>query len=138
VSSLRVEPRPRRPNFVLTMLSEDHQRLEGLFREIVASCQRGEHANLRADWDRFERELTSHLDLEEKELLPGFARRHLAEAQGLLEEHAAIRAGLTELGVELDLHCLRAERVEAFITGLRAHARREEALLYPWSSQLRD
>lgn len=125
---------PRRGEFIHSMLSEDHWHLEQLFQEIVACAQEGEHASLRGGWQRFERELTSHMELEEQEILPAFAREHLAEAQGIREEHARIRAALTEMGVELDLHCLRAERVEALIGLLRAHARREEALLYPWAS----
>jgi len=125
---------PRRGEFIHSMMSEDHRHLEQLFQEIVAWAHEGEHASLRGEWQRFERELLSHLELEEQEILPAFSREHLAEARSIRDEHASIRAGLTELGVELDLHCLRAERVEAFIGLLRAHAKREEALLYPWAS----
>ena len=131
---LNVESRPRHRDFIQSMLSADHKHLDLLFREIVASCQAGDHHRLRADWDLFEGELTSHMDLEEREILPGFSRAHRSEAQGIRDEHAAIRAALTEMGIDLDLHCLRAERVEAFIALLRAHAGREESLLYPWAS----
>ena len=127
-------PRRRPRDFIHAMLSEDHQHLDRLFREIVATCRGGDFVSMRAEWDRFERELGSHLELEEHEILPAFARNHPAEAQGIRDEHASIRAALTELGVDLDLHCLRADRVEAFIALLRAHARREEGLLYPWAS----
>jgi len=125
---------PRRGEFIHSLLSEDHQHLERFFQEIIAWAREGEHASLRGDWQRFERELTSHMDLEEQEILPAFACDHQAEAQAIRDEHVRIRAGLTELGIDLDLHCLRAERVEDFIGLLRAHARREEALLYPWAS----
>lgn len=126
---------PRRGEFIHDMLSEDHRHLDRLFQEIVAWAHEGEHATLRGEWQRFERELTSHMELEEQEILPAFSGEHLAEAQSIRDEHARIRAGLTELGIELDLHCLRAESVEAFIGHLRAHAKREEALLYPWASR---
>jgi hemerythrin superfamily protein len=125
---------PRRGEFIHSMLSEDHRHLERLFQEIVAWAHEGEHRTLRGEWQRFERELTTHMELEEEEILPAFSHEHLAEAQAIREEHARIRAGLTELGIDLDLHCLRAERVEAFIGLLRAHAKREEALIYPWAS----
>jgi hemerythrin superfamily protein len=130
-----VEQRGRQRDFIQTMLSDDHRHMEGLFQDVVAACKRGEPAELRGQWSRFERELSSHLDLEEHEILPAFARAHQAEAQGIRDEHAAIRTALTELGVDLDLHCLRADRVEAFIQLLRAHARREEGVLYPWASR---
>jgi hemerythrin-like domain-containing protein len=125
---------PRRGEFIHAMLSEDHEHLERLFQEIVARVRGCDHATIRGDWQRFERELSSHMDLEEREILPAFSREHGDEAQAIRQEHARIRAGLTELGIDLDLHCLRAERVESFIDLLRSHARREEALLYPWAS----
>jgi hemerythrin superfamily protein len=50
----------------------------------------------------------------------------------LLEDHRLIRIQLLQLGVDLDLHCLRAERVDTFVDALRAHAQREENIFYPW------
>ena len=132
---MHLERKPRQRDFIHTMLSEDHQHLDRLFREIVASCQGGDYRTMRADWDRFERELSSHMDLEEREILPAFARAHPAEAQAIGDEHVLIREALTEMGVDLDLHCLRADRVERFTALLRAHARREEGLFYPWASR---
>jgi len=126
---------PGRGEFIHAMLSEDHQHLDRLFEATVARFHEGQHVTLRGDWQRFERELSSHMDLEEQEILPSFSRAHQAEAQAIRDEHARIRAGLTEMGIDLDLHCLRAERVEAFIGLLRAHAQREEAVLYPWASR---
>jgi hemerythrin-like domain-containing protein len=130
-----VESHPRQRDFVKIMLADDHRHLERLFQDVVAACRRGDRVEMRTEWTRFEGELSSHLDLEEHEILPAFARAHLAEAQGIRDEHAAIRAALVELGIDLDLHCLRAEGVEAFIELLRAHARREEGVMYPWASR---
>lgn len=130
-----VERRGGKRDFVQVMLADDHAHLERLFHEVVASARAGDPAGLRADWRRFESELSSHLDLEENEILPGFARQHQAEAQGIREEHDRIRATLIELGVALELHCLRAEQVEEFISILRRHARREEGVLYPWANR---
>jgi hemerythrin superfamily protein len=113
-------------------LDAEHSRLEATFATLLSDARRDDGPALRAQWCRFEHELLAHLKLEEREILPEFARPHPAEARDLRDEHARLRAGLLELGVELDLHCLRADRVEAFVNLLRAHARREEALLYPW------
>ena len=49
-------------------------------------------------------------------------------------EHARIRQLLGELGVGVDLHLVRLELAREFIDFLRAHARREEALLYRWAA----
>jgi polyisoprenoid-binding protein YceI len=42
---------------------------------------------------------------------------------------------MTSLGIDLDLHCLPPELVAALVEELRAHARHEEAVLYPWAER---
>jgi hemerythrin-like domain-containing protein len=126
----------RRVDFIYVMLSEDHVRMDALFASLVATARSDDRAMLPKQWERFERELSSHMELEEAEILPAFAREHAEEARSIRDEHATIRAGLAEMGIDLDLHCLRADRVEAFTELLRAHAKREEALLYPWASRV--
>jgi hemerythrin superfamily protein len=116
-------------------LAKEHAGLEALFQSVVEEARAGDPAGLRARWSRFERELEAHMALEEREILPTFAREYPEEARAVRDEHARIRAGLAEMGLDLDLHCLQAERVNGFIERLRAHAHREEALLYPWISR---
>ena len=120
---------------IQTILTRDHARLERLFRSTVYAADSTDPAELRAAWTTLERELEGHLDLEERQLLPVFARSRPEEARILLEEHGQIRARLVEMGVHLDLHCLGRDRILAFADLLRSHARREDALLYPWASQ---
>jgi len=120
---------------IRTLLADDHQRLDHLFEAIVAAASRDDTADLREDWSTFERALLRHLDAEEVHLLRVFAQHAPEEARGLTAEHAEIREKLTELGVDLDLHSLKAERVGAFVGQLRAHARREESLIYPWAAR---
>jgi hemerythrin-like domain-containing protein len=115
------------------VLSEHHRALEEQLDGLIADAQQRDAPDLRARWSRFDKELLRHLDYEEAAILPAFARQHAAEARAVLDEHARIRAGLLELGVSLDLHALRWEAVKDFVSQLRAHAHREDALLYPWS-----
>jgi hypothetical protein len=119
-------------------LPGEHARLDRVFSDLVANANCDDRAGLRAAWETFERDLTAHMDLEEKQLLPGFRRYAPQEARGLLEEHRRIRGALTEMGVDLDLHCLRADRVAALVELIRAHAQREETLFYPWAARTRD
>jgi len=115
------------------LLAEHHRALDEQLDRLVARAQLGDAADLRAAWTAFERELLRHLEQEEAEILPGFARYDAAEALAILAEHADIRRALLEMGVNLDLHCLRAEAVQDFAQRLKAHARREDGAFYAWA-----
>jgi polyisoprenoid-binding protein YceI len=120
---------------VQMILNHDHDRLDRLFRSMVYAMDSTDPIDLRSAWMAFECEIERHLDLEDEEILPLFARSRPGEARVLKEEHGQIRAQLLDLGIELDLHCLSRDRVRAFAETLRAHARHEDALLYPWASR---
>jgi hemerythrin-like domain-containing protein len=81
-------------------------------------------------WTDFERGLLAHFELEEQCILPELAKEDAVEASELTREHARLRAKLGELGVGADLHLTRDEAVADFIARLRAHAAREDALMY--------
>jgi len=112
----------------------DHHRLEQLFLELQASFDEDDDPRERRRlWTELDRGLTVHMDAEEKYVLSAFARTDPVEATALLAEHAAIRRQLTELGVGVDLHCVRAETCAEFLDAIRRHAAREDALLYRWA-----
>jgi hypothetical protein len=115
------------------LLSEHHRVLDERLDRMVIGAQVRDAAELRAEWSDFERELLRHLEYEEAEILPGFAADSPGEARAILAEHAKIRATLTDLGLNLDLHLLRSEAVQDFVAQLKAHARREDDLLYAWA-----
>jgi polyisoprenoid-binding protein YceI len=120
---------------VRLLLVSDHEHLEWSFQAIVNEAWRGDPADLGERWRSFERELLAHLATEEEDLIRLFGEVQPIEARELMAEHQQIRITATEMGIDLDLHCLRAARVQAFIDQLRAHAQREEQLLYPWATQ---
>ncbi len=117
------------------LLVSDHQHLERSFQAIVNAAWRGDPASLGEQWRGFERQLLAHLDTEEGDLIRLYGEYEPLEARELLAEHQQIRVTATEMGIDLDLHSLRAARVQAFVDQLRAHAQREERLLYPWATQ---
>lgn len=117
------------------LLAEHHRTLEERLGRLIARAQGGEVPELRAAWTAFERELLRHFELEEAEILPAFARDDPGEARALLDEHEAIRSAMFEMGLTLDLHCLRTEGVEDFVGRLKAHAAREDAALYRWAQR---
>ena len=87
-------------------LNHDHDRLDRLFRSIIYAMDSTDPTDLRSAWMAFEGELERHLDTEDREIVPLFARSRPGEARVLKEEHRQIRARLLDLGVDLDLHCL--------------------------------
>jgi len=116
-----------------TILSEHHGTLDQRLDKLMSRAREEDPAELREEWSAFERELSRHMELEEAEILPEFAKADPEEAHALLSEHCAIRNAMLDMGLNLDLHCLRAEAVDDFVLKLRAHAKREDAALYPWS-----
>ena len=119
------------------MLAGDHHRLDSAFHTIVARARSGDFDQLDAEWRAFLDALLDHLNAEERNLIPALAEDRPVEAQILLDEHTGIRLKLLRLGFDLRVRCLGAERVDAFVGALRAHAEREERIFYPWvDSQL--
>jgi iron-sulfur cluster repair protein YtfE (RIC family) len=117
------------------VFSRAHERPERHFQSVVARASSEDPIALREAWRVFQEELLGHLADEEVQILPAFARQRPVEARALVDEHARIRARLVKLGIDLDLHCLPAERIADFIATLRAHARHEDDLLYPWAAR---
>ena len=64
-----------------------------------------------------------------------FGKSQPKAAREILDEHARIRERLVTMAIDLDLHCLKPEQVKSFVDELRAHAAREELLLYPWAAR---
>ena len=113
----------------------DHRRLEGLFRELqVAFEMDAPTTELRALWSQLDSGLTAHMRAEEEIVLPELARIDPIEAAALRAEHDELRRLLLELGVGVDLHVVRERAARAFLDTLRAHAEREDELLYVWAA----
>src|SRR5262245_1762620 len=93
------------------MLAGDHDRLDRALQSLLTRAGGGDWQRLETEWIAFRSELLGHLEAEEKHVIPVLARDRPVAAETLLSEHATIRARLAELRVDLDLRCLRAERV---------------------------
>jgi hemerythrin-like domain-containing protein len=113
----------------------DHRRLEDLFEDTLNAFEDGVREELSELWTRFESDLQRHMDAEEKFLLPAFARVNATEAQAVLADHEEFRRRIAELGVGVDLHIVRLAVASKFIDRLRAHAHREDELLYRWADE---
>jgi hypothetical protein len=110
-----------------------HVGIEKLLEELKEQAHSDNPRELGACWSRFEHALQMHLADEEEHILPRFAEADPVEARAILADHAEIRRLLLELGVGIDLHLLRANVADQLLDRLRAHARREDAGMYPWA-----
>jgi len=125
----------RRVGGLRTLLVRDHERLEALFAQLLDGFREGDRDELRELWTRFDAGLLAHLAAEERYLMPLFERVQPGEAAALLAEHATFRRTLEELGVGVDLHTVKLNVAQAFVDLLRAHAQREDRLLYRWAER---
>lgn len=121
------------PPKLATFLRADHDLLSKLAETVLDSIVAGDRRESADAISTMQAAVLAHLADEERELLPSYAEQAPADAQAILEDHAAIRRALAEFDVETDLHLLRADAVRAFLDTLRAHAERENAGLYRWS-----
>lgn len=116
-------------------LLAEHERFDHMFDELLAAFRANAQDDVRRLWNELDAGLSGHMDFEERVIFPPFKLLHLREAEALLVEHERIRSLLTELGMGVDLHMIRAEVVNDFVGLLRNHARREDALMYHWVEQ---
>lgn len=118
-----------------SLLRLEHERLEGRFDELLCAIEADAHTEVPPLWCAFDRELRAHLTFEERHLLPRFLEIDAREALVLMREHDRIREKLTALAISIDLHYARYRQVADFVSELRSHAAREDALFYRWSEE---
>jgi hypothetical protein len=118
-------------------MTRSHQYLDDLYTRLLDAME-ANAPDVGELWTELDHSLHAHMEAEERFVLPAFARVDRDEAVTLLRDHGKIREQLLELGVAVDLHAIRHIRSLEFIELLRAHAGREENLLYRWADQQLD
>jgi hypothetical protein len=111
---------------------DQHHAIEAACRALLARAEGNQE--LVAGYRRLERALLDHFDMEEKVMLPAYAEHAPRDAHAIRGEHATLRRLLFRVGLEVELHALRPETLNYLIEMLCAHAAREDAGLYPWST----
>lgn len=127
------EPSLNMNSTLYAYMMKRHEYLRALFGRLLEAMRANARADVQSLWNELEHGLLSHMEAEERFVLPRFAHVDGEEARALLREHALIRESLLELGVAVDLHCIRYERSQDFVDLLFRHAAREERLLYRWA-----
>lgn len=124
--------RHEEPTAPLDLLEHDHARIEALYEALMDAVRVDAREAVLQLWAVLERSLLGHMDAEERWVLPAFARVDPVEAAALIEEHGKLRSRLADLGVGVELHAIPEGVATGFAEVLRAHARRENALLHRW------
>jgi nucleotide-binding universal stress UspA family protein len=114
------------------MLHREHERLEGIYANLLSAYRNGEWSDVRAQWSIFEPALRTHMEIEERDALPAFRALDAKEADALLAENATLRALLGTIGVNIELHAAPQRDAEALVAILRSHGAREDRLFYAW------
>ena len=117
------------------LLQDHHDALQAACRDLMADVYNDDTFSLTNRYRRFERAVLEHIDVEERELLPGFTKYSRLDARMIRLQHAEIRDQLYRLGIDLELHRARAERFAALIDALKRHVELEETTLYPWARE---
>ena len=116
------------------LLAEHHRAMEAACTELLGHTYADEPFELVAEYRRFEREVRAHLAAEEDLLLPRYAQHAPDDARKLLDDHEELRRLLYRIGVDVELHIVRAATVDQLVARLRAHAAHEDAGLYAWAA----
>lgn len=123
------------PPALRKQLLHEHRALEQLFDRLMNAFQANAREDIQAIWTELDRNLEQHFELEERVFFPRFAKVDLLETASLLEEHEGMRKLCAELGVGVDLKLVRTSVANGFIALLKAHAKREELVLYRWVNE---
>ncbi len=118
------------------VLADDREHFEAVYAALLAAHERGDWNDVRERWDAFDRDLRTHMDIEEERVLPAFREIDPDEADAIFEEHDDIRLHLDAFAVLVDLHAFTRADADDLAERIRDHASREESLFYPWMTKL--
>jgi hemerythrin-like domain-containing protein len=117
-------------------LAMDHEELDTLLEQLIAAYETNDRDIAASAYKELEERLPAHLAAEESLLFPEFARVEPEETNLLRSDHQQIRDRVFELGIGVDLHQTRIGAIRELAQMLRAHAARENELLYRWADRV--
>ena len=115
------------------LLADHHRAIEDACRALLACTYGDDSLQLIAQYRTFEHAMLEHLAAEEEDILPAYEAAAPADARAIRDDHAALRQQLFRIGVEVELHLVRAPTVRELIEQLHVHAAHEDATMYPWA-----
>lgn len=119
-------------------MHKQHVRIDALLKDLQDHITGDDREAMRLGWGRLEDAVLTHLNVEEMHFLPAITSKDPTHARQVRIEHEEIRARLGQLGLEFELHTVRAEAIDDLASQLRKHARFEEMGLYPLAEEVLD
>ena len=120
---------------VASRLHEDHVAFDHEFDDLSNFAKAGAWGEVDAVWTGFTREIEDHFQFEQEQVFPGFAGRS-PECRQMVDmlsaQHAQILQELESLGLQIQLHEIRAPTIERLVELMRKHAEVENTHIYPW------
>ena len=131
---LRADRLPPRRGLRL-LIGDHHRRIDAIRQNLFGWAHTDNARELSEGWSELEGEVLDHIAAEEDVILPGYAIHAPVDAAMVLTDHARIRALLTPIGVDVELHQICAPRLQLLVDALAAHALSEDAAMYPWAER---
>lgn len=116
-------------------LHDDHVAFDHEFDDLSNFANAGAWGEVDAVWTGFTREIEDHFRFEQEQVFPGFARQspECREMVDMLSaQHTQILQQLESLGLQIQLHEIRAPTIERLVELMRKHAEVENTHIYPW------
>lgn len=120
------------------LLRREHARLERLYGDFLGAYRTGEWSRVREGWSTLEAAIREHIKIEQRDVLPSFRAIQPAEAARLSADHDTMLRLTDAIAMAIELHAFPAADARELIARIRAHAAREEVLLYPWMDEALD
>lgn len=132
---MRKQTIPRDMAGVARRLHDDHVAFDQKFDDLCNFANAGAWDELDAVWTGFIRDIEDHFRFEEEQVFPEFARRS-PESREMVDmlsaQHAEILQALESLGLQIQLHEIRAPTLARLVEMMRKHAEVENTDIYPW------
>jgi hypothetical protein len=119
------------------LLSHHHDAVEAACLALLGETFADDPRSLERRWRTIEARLVDHIALEET-MLDRFARVSPEAAAAIRAQHERLLELANRVGLEVQLHVLRAGTMRALVGALRAHAVYEGRTFYPWAERALD
>jgi hypothetical protein len=115
------------------LMSDHHRAIAKACRRLRSDVYTDDPPTLLGHYHCFERAVIEHMVIEERELLPAYTAYDPADAREIRHQHRELRELLDRIGLDVELHRVRASQLEQLLEAVQRHIAHEEATLYPWA-----